>query len=232
MKNSYSYFGIATVAVSLFIASPAFAQNISTDGAGGVSVQVGGMKVNAGPGGAQVDTGAGGVKVNAGPGAADVQVGNIHVNTASGTANVSVGDTKVNAGPGGVSVSGPAIGTIQTGSDVATYISSITSADTNIVAATSSSNGVTFSYLEPASLFGFIPLTVPVTATLQNGGESSVSYPWYGFFLSGNRSTIESGVQQAVSGVLGGNTSSLNAQTQATILDIFHSIFKTASVQQ
>lgn len=222
MTHSYKAYVVAT-AIALAPVATAFAQDaysvpgVQFDGSGGVNVNVGGMQVKAGNGGATVDTGTG-----------------IKVNAANGSADVSVGDMRVNAGANGATVTLPGIGTIKTQGDVSTYIDAMAKADTNIQIATADPSQISLVYLEPAKLFGFIPFNVPTTATADSSGDISVDYPWYGFAVTGNKDAVQSALQQTVGQALkaDGNatfSATLQAQILAAMQGVFNSIFKSSA---
>lgn len=158
-------------------------------------------------------------------GGVNVNVGDIRVDTSAGVANVQVGDIKVKAGAGGATVTVPGVGTIRSSGDVSKYVAVIEK-DASVQMATSSTDEISLSYLEPAKLFGFIPMQVPMTATAKSSGDLMVDYPWYGFAVTGKKSDVETKLDENLSATLDKQAgAAFSASIQAYILQAMQAAF-------
>jgi hypothetical protein len=111
----------------------------------------------------------------------------------------------------------------------ATVISGVR-ADAQVSHADASEKEVSLTYLTHAKLFGFIPLTTPVEATVDAKGSVSLHYPWYGIFLSSNNATLKTKIQSAVDATLTATSTpgaQLSANEQALLLQEVHAIMQT-----
>lgn len=62
--------------------------------------------------------------------------------------------------------------------------------DANVKAIALASDKVSISYRQPAKLFGFITIHVPVHVSVEASGETKVSYPWYRFLMATDQAGI------------------------------------------
>lgn len=115
---------------------------------------------------------------------------------------------------------------VETSSDLRAYASGVLQSDTRIERADLSAEAVTVEYEQPGRLFGFVPVAVTVTATVDSSGNVTVDYPWYGFMVALEQSEreVESSLENQIRTTLasGGFEASaeagLSAQAQAEIL--------------
>lgn len=104
---------------------------------------------------------------------------------------------------------------------LAAHVRARLAADTHIDSVALSSKQVSLTYRVPAKLFGFIRVETPLRITVSASGATTVSYPWYGFLLTGNQAGVTLRAQSAAQSVLATPTISdaISAQTQATLFD-------------
>lgn len=92
---------------------------------------------------------------------------------------------------------------VHTQADLSAYASSAVRADKNIDGVVLSDSGVMVRYMQPAKLFGFIPVSVTVTTEVDNQGHVAVKYPWYRFLVSvGDKDKLEADIQSRVDAAL------------------------------
>lgn len=65
-------------------------------------------------------------------------------------------------------------------------------------AAVTSSQNISLTYQEPATLFNLITVNVPITVSVDAKGTTKVSYPWYSFLLATNQTSLAIRVQAVV----------------------------------
>jgi hypothetical protein len=108
------------------------------------------------------------------------------------------------------------------------HAAKLTASDAKVTSVILSSRKVSLWYREPARLFGFIPLTVPVQISVDTNGTATVLYPWYGFLLSADQAALVVRAQAAARQELGGERSSANSslstEAQARLLDSLHAL--------
>jgi len=139
---------------------------------------------------------------------------------------------------------------VRTQADLNAYASSAVRADKNIDGVVLSDSGVMVRYMQPAKLFGFIPVSVTVTTEVDSQGTVSVKYPWYRFLVAvGDKEELETAIQTRVDNALqthasatgqttisGGLTGSavatttvmLDAKMKAQLLSEVRSVMKSA----
>ena len=103
----------------------------------------------------------------------------------------------VDAGTVKATVSSPSAVTTQ--ADLSGYIAAEMKADANIWKVEAASDNVAVTYEQRAKLFGFIPVTIDATATVDANGNVEVSYPWYAFLMVTNKADLEARIQNQVS---------------------------------
>ncbi|MCE9643632.1 hypothetical protein K8Q93_00045 [Candidatus Parcubacteria bacterium] len=92
---------------------------------------------------------------------------------------------------------------VRTQADLNAYASSAVRADKNIDGVVLSDSGVMVRYMQPAKLFGFIPVSVTVTTEVDSQGTVSVKYPWYRFLVAvGDKEELETVIQSRVDSAL------------------------------
>jgi hypothetical protein len=123
------------------------------------------------------------------------------------------------SGSGSSTVSSPA--SVQSKSDLSAYASGVVRADTDVSNASLSAKAVSLAYRQPAKLFGFIPVYLQATATVNADGSTNVSYPWYAFLTTKDSATLESDVRVATKDTVSANAdvnAGFSAATQAKLL--------------
>lgn len=83
---------------------------------------------------------------------------------------------------------------VETESDLALYAAGLLLADENAKKIELGNGDVQLTYRTHARLFGFIPVLVSATATVNQSGDVEVEYPWYAFLSSTNRAEIENDI--------------------------------------
>ncbi|MCR4325998.1 MAG: hypothetical protein NUV59_04360 [Patescibacteria group bacterium] len=117
---------------------------------------------------------------------------------------------------------------VQSQADLSAYASSVIRADSDADNAQLSGTAVSLDYKERIRLFGFIPILVRATATVNANGDTTVSYPWYAMFATTDSATLRSEVRAATSDVISSNAgASFSAATQAELLSRIQSAMKT-----
>ncbi|MBU6323528.1 MAG: hypothetical protein KGI41_00685 [Patescibacteria group bacterium] len=84
---------------------------------------------------------------------------------------------------------------------------------------------VSLAYDEPAELFGFIGMRLPVQVSVSAAGVTTMTYPWYRFLFSTDSVGLSVRTQAAVASVLPAHVSASGGFTlseQARILDALH----------
>ncbi len=105
---------------------------------------------------------------------------------------------------------------VRTNADLGGFIAAQVQADKNVSQVEASADNVAVTYKQNAKLFGFIPITIDATATVDAGGNVNIKYPWYAFLASTNSAELEAKIQDRVDAVLGANVSG-NASAQGTL---------------
>jgi len=93
-----------------------------------------------------------------------------------------------------------------------------------------SKDTVSLSYREPAKLFGFIGVEVPVTVSVHADGIAAVNYPWYSFLLSTDQTSLMIKTQAAISSTLGAKTNTsatLSVTEKAHLLSALHDVMRS-----
>ena len=202
------------VVLSLGFALPVAALNVdgSVNSATEGTVNVGGAGAN---GTAQANIGVG-VDVGAdadssgttsgsgtaGSGSADASA-TIEANAGVSIQPLIITRAHIDSGAVAATVSSPS--GVKTQADLSGYIAAEMKADKNISSVEAASGEVVVTYKQPAKLFGFIPVTIAATATVDASGNVEVSYPWYAFLMVTNKSDLEARIQDSVSAELGAN---------------------------
>lgn len=117
-------------------------------------------------------------------------------------------------------------------SSVRAQASALAAHDATVSKVELSSSKVSLTYHEPAKLFGFIVVSVPVTVSVDATGSANVEYPWYSFLLATDRVGLGVEAQAAAQSVIGTTSGSsastkLSGRTQVRILDALHVLLQT-----
>ncbi|OGG57054.1 hypothetical protein A3D71_02750 [Candidatus Kaiserbacteria bacterium RIFCSPHIGHO2_02_FULL_55_20] len=134
----------------------------------------------------------------------------------------------VDAGNTEATVSSP--GSVQSSSDLSAYTSGLLKADADMGDAKLSGTAVSLAYKQRVKLFGFIPIFVQATATVNADGETTVRYPWYAIFATTDSVSLQSDVKTATAETVSGNAGAsavLSAAAQARLLAQIHDAVKT-----
>lgn len=197
------------VVLSLGFALPAAALNVdgTVNSATQGSVNVGGAGENGTAGananlGVEVGVGAGtetsgtttGGTGSSGSADADAT---LEANAVVEIQPVIITRAEVDAGTVQATASSPSA--VTTRAALSGYVAAEMKADKNISSVEAASDSVAVSYKQSAKLFGFIPVTVNATATVDASGNVTVSYPWYAFLMATNKSDLEARIQNQVS---------------------------------
>ena len=215
-----SFAAMTAIALSLGFALPAAALDVygsansqtqgtvTAGGSGAGANGSAGLDANVGVGGSASSSSSGGSTSGSASGAA------------SGEASVDVAPliiTRIDIDSGAVkaTVSSPA--SVHSQADLSGYVASEMTSDSNIAAVESASDSVAVTYKQHAKLFGFIPVTVDATATVDAEGNVDVDYPWYAFLMVTNRGSLEAKIQDRVDATLSASASaSANAAVDAS----------------
>src|SRR3989344_1495481 len=103
----------------------------------------------------------------------------------------------VDAGRVEATISSPSA--VKTRAELSGYAAAEMKADSNIASIEAASDNVAVTYKQHAKLFGFIPVTIDATATVDASGNVEVSYPWYAFVMTTNKADLEARIQSQVS---------------------------------
>lgn len=117
-----------------------------------------------------------------------------------------------------------------TSEDLRTQAAALVSEDARVSSVVLSNTKVSLSYQEPAKLFGFINVNVPVEVSVAANGSTSVNYPWYSFLLSSDQAGLAVRAQAAVSNVLPARTNAsvkLSSADEAHILSSLHEVMRS-----
>lgn len=129
--------------------------------------------------------------------------------------------------------SGTSASTSATSSSPArTHAAVLLRSDANVSAIALSPARVMLRYREPAKLFGFIRVQLPVEVSVTADGKTSVTYPWYSFLYATNETSLSVRTDAAARSDLPAASSTLSAAEQATLLDSLHAILKSEADAQ
>lgn len=111
-----------------------------------------------------------------------------------------------------------------------TQATALVSEDARISSVVLSNTKVSLSYQEPAKLFGFINVNVPVEVSVAANGSTVIDYPWYSFLLSSDQAGLAIRAQAAVSSALPARTNAsveLSAADEARVLSSLHEVMRS-----
>src|SRR3989338_10086248 len=165
------------------------------------------VNINAGPGATSSNTGASGDATAEATASSEVVVGvagNVEVIVVTrGDVN---GDGEITASASPASVSSEA--------DLSAFAAAQVAADQNVSKVESSSSRVSVTYAQKAKLFGFIPVRVNATATVEADGTVDVRYPWYAFLMVTSETVLESEIESRVTSL---NSAGVLAEADAEL---------------
>ena len=120
---------------------------------------------------------------------------------------------------------------VSSDADLPEFVAAQIAADENVSEVKASANNVSVTYEQQAKLFGFIPVTVDVTATVRADGSVDVRYPWYAFLMVTNESALETVIENRVEAIVSANATgkasagaTLTAQAQAVLVNEVRSV--------
>ena len=174
--------------------------NVGGTGASGTAQANVGVDVGIGTESSGTTSGSGGSAQGSGSADADA--------TMEANAGVSIQPliiTRAHVDSGAVEATVSSPSGVETQADLSGYIAAEMKADKNISSVEAASGEVAVTYEQRAKLFGFIPVTIAATATVDASGNVEVSYPWYAFLMVTNKSDLEARIQDSVSAELGAN---------------------------
>ncbi|PIR83630.1 hypothetical protein COU18_03025 [Candidatus Kaiserbacteria bacterium CG10_big_fil_rev_8_21_14_0_10_51_14] len=213
--------GITAVVLSLGFVLPVSALTVDTSG----SVQGSGLgSVGATGAGVDINVDVGVGATTSGGGSQDGTTstsGNASSNV-NGNASVDANAlliTRVDIDTGTVKATSAAPASVETRADLSGYVAAQMQSDANIASVETASDNVAVTYKQYARLFGFIPVTLDATATVQADGSVKVSYPWYAFLAVTNKADLETKLEQRVDAALSANAqleASANASAEVT----------------
>ena len=134
-----------------------------------------------------------------------------NINVAGDTVVITRADIKADT----VTTSSVAPASVKTNADLSGYVAAQMKADENISAVESASDSVAVTYKQKAKLFGFIPVKVNATATVDAAGNVTVRYPWYAFLMATNKADLEARLQDRVDAVFAANVA-MNTDASAS----------------
>ncbi|HUQ30100.1 MAG TPA: hypothetical protein VM103_01115 [Candidatus Paceibacterota bacterium] len=120
--------------------------------------------------------------------------------------------------------------TVSSEAALETHAMTLTKSDENLEAVALSSDKISLSYREPAKLFGFITLHVPIQVTVTASGEAKVHYPWYSFLMATNQAGIAVRTQAITDQHLSGEetaTTTFSTETKTRLVDSLHAMLKS-----
>ncbi len=107
-----------------------------------------------------------------------------------------------------------------TEADLHTYISALLSSDSNIQSVDTAETHVRITYAVPAKVFGFVPVTLRVTAGAYISGATEVAYPWYGFTMSRAVAEFKTMLAERIEPVI--PTTEFTLEDQKMLIDELH----------
>jgi hypothetical protein len=121
---------------------------------------------------------------------------------------------------------------VQTQGNLSSYVGYQLQSDENLSSVDTSSQQVAVTYKGGAKLFGFIPVSLDTTATTDDSGKVTVSYPWWAFMAStADKSKLQGDLQANVTTALAAHPSSMqmsySASQQAALIASMKSAMET-----
>jgi len=125
-----------------------------------------------------------------------------------------------------VAITSPAA--VETNTDLSAYVTTVVRSDNNIGSAEVSGSAVSLAYNVRARLLGVFPVLMPVRATVEAGGETTITYPWYAFLATVDSASLESNVSVATAATVSASANTaFSATTQAVVLSEIHAALKS-----
>lgn len=81
---------------------------------------------------------------------------------------------------------------------LADYAERVAAIDKNVKKIVIDESGVQVNYRQPAKLFGFIPFSLTVSASVDNEGKVKVKFPWYTFFVKHTMQDLKFNLEESV----------------------------------
>lgn len=109
-------------------------------------------------------------------------------------------------------------------------VNAIAAEDANVSAVSVSDEEVMLAYRQPAKLFGFISITVPVKVAIAASGDTEVRYPWYRFLLATNQESVETRVDALVrarTDASAGAEATLSAEAALELVESLHAVLQS-----
>ncbi len=109
-------------------------------------------------------------------------------------------------------------------------VNAIAAEDANVSAVSVSESEVMLAYQQPAELFGFISITVPVKVAIEASGKAEVRYPWYRFLLATNQESVEARVDALVREQVdasAGADASIKAEAALELVESLHAVLQS-----
>lgn len=216
MKNA-----IIALVLSIMLPAGAYAVSVSTYGDSSAETNVGvsgSVNVNVGAGA----TTSAGSDTSAETRASETTSADVVVEVPERATVIVITRSDVEAsGEISASVSPASVGSE---ADLSGFVAAQIVADENLSKVESSSSRVSVTYPQKAMLFGFIPVTVKATATVEADGTVDVQYPWYAFLMVTNETALEVGIEAEVPSLSSATvdatiSADLTAQAQAELID-------------
>ena len=116
---------------------------------------------------------------------------------------------------------------VSSDNDTESYARSVIKSDNKVESVSVGTSTVTVSYDVPAKFFGFIPVTIMVTAQADETGTVDISYPWYAFLIKTSNSAALHASAEAKAHAAAQSAVTSSAQIKAALIDALHTAFKT-----
>jgi hypothetical protein len=104
---------------------------------------------------------------------------------------------------------------VVTKEDLSGYVAEQVQKDKNISVIDTASDHVALTYKEPAKLFGIVPFSIDTTATVDQSGDVTISYPWWNYLVTTDSAGAQARVQNNVNAALGANATASGLQNSS-----------------
>jgi len=118
---------------------------------------------------------------------------------------------------------------------LAAHARAVLSSDARISSISLSPARVMLAYRIPAKLFGVFSVSVPLTVSVAAGGATTVSYPWYGFLLAGDKAGLSIRAEAAAQSDLAATSTGsakLSPEAQAALLNSLSAVLEAQGAAQ
>ena len=99
---------------------------------------------------------------------------------------------------------------VQSKNDLQGYVAAQLQSDQDLSAVDTASDHVAVTYMEPVKLFGFIPANANTTATVDENGNVTISYPWWAFLATKDNADLQTQVQSNVAVAMKDHMNAMN----------------------